>query len=252
MSKETQKTLIFAAAATVAVLLAVAVRYSGSAGGPGTEKQLNEPFYPAFRNALDVKSLEVIVFAKGAGRASEFKVEWDAETDFYVLPRHHGYPADAEDRLAKTATSLLGIERKYWQAESKSEHEKYGVLDPGKATSYSEGLGRRVTVRDAKGTMLADFIIGKKVEIKNSTDATERYYVRTPDDDDVYIAECSIELSAKFADWIEADLLKVQGDDINHLTVDNYSVNEQLGALENRETNVLTREDFSKDWDSPT
>ncbi|MFN9971859.1 MAG: DUF4340 domain-containing protein, partial [Phycisphaerae bacterium] len=45
-----------------------------------------------------------------------------------------------------------------------------------------------------------------------------------------------VDLSAKFADWIEPDLLKVSQSDIVRVVLDNYSVNEEEGAIVPGET----------------
>ena len=78
--------------------------------------------------------------------------------------------------------------------------------------------------------MLADYIIGNKAEVAGGEATTARYYVRNPGEEEVYIAECKMDLSAKFSDWIEPELLKVTGDDITHLTIDDYSFDEQQRA----------------------
>ncbi|MFP6768362.1 MAG: DUF4340 domain-containing protein, partial [Planctomycetaceae bacterium] len=247
MNTETRNTLCFAGAAVVSVVLALVVNSSGTPSQGNQARNLGKPFYSDF-SSLNAKSLKLVVFNEGAFEASTFEVKQQPATQLYVIPSHHDYPADAEGRLAKTAASMNGITRGYLQSQNKKDHEKYGVLDPTEANSFKKGLGRRVTLKDTDNTVLADYIIGMKVENANSDDSTERYYVRTPDDDDVYIAECKIDLSAKFADWIESDLLKVEGDDITHLTVDNYSFDEKTLTAADREVSTLSRKDFSDKW----
>ena len=191
MNTETRNTLCFAAAAVVCTALAIAVNTGGVPAGQ-QDKNLGKPFYPDFDAVNDARELEVIVFTKGQSQPSKFRVVQDPTTRRYVIPTHHNYEADAKDRLAKTAASLNGIKRAYREPRNNlgtdSYHEKYGVQDPTEATSFSEGLGNRVTIRDGEGTALVDYIIGKKVETAGGEDTPDRYYVRNPEDDEVYIA----------------------------------------------------------------
>lgn len=250
MNTETRNTLYFAAAAVVCVILAASVSTDGTPSGDRNSK-LGQAFFSDF-NSLDARSLEVVVFNEGENQASRFLVRQDTATQLFVIPSHHNYPADAEDRLAQTAASLNGIKRGYLAERGtmaiESYHEKFGVLDPADATSFEKGLGRRVTIKDADGTMLADYIIGNKAEVAGGEDTTDRYYVRNPEEEEVYIAECKMDLSAKFSDWIEPDLLKVTGDDITHLTIDDYSFDEQKRAAVDRKVHTLSRKDFSDKW----
>ena len=251
MNTETRNTLCFAAAAVVCTALAIAVNTGGVPAGQQA-KNLGKPFYDDFDAVNDARELEVIVFTKGQTAPSKFRVVQDPTTRRYVIPTHHNYEADAKDRLAKTAASLNGIKRAYFAERNNlgtdSYHEKYGVLDPSDARSYSEGLGSRVTLKDADDTPLADYIIGNKVEIASGDDATDRYYVRDAGEDEVYIAECKMDLSAKFSDWIEPNLLDVQGDDITHLVIDRYSFDEQQGAAVDQQVNTLSRKDAADKW----
>jgi len=251
MNTQTRNTVCFAAAAVICVGLAFAV----NSGGPTTgqnRNQLDKPFFPEFEAAQDVGSLEVVVFTKGQPRPSRFRVEQDQTTRRFVIPSHHNYEADAKDRLAKTAASLNGIKRAYFAERNNlgtdSYHEKYGVLDPTDASSFNEGLGRRITLRDAQGTTLVDYIFGEQIKNKSGDDSTDRYYVRNAEEDEVYIAECKLDLSAKFSDWIEPDLLNVQGDDITHLVIDHYSFDERQGKAVDQHTNTLSRKNASDKW----
>ena len=83
---------------------------------------------------------------------------------------------------------------------------RYGVVNP-KTKSVDveevEGIGKRLTLRGKDDSVLVDLIIGKKVEDQDGS-----YYVRHPDEDEVYITELDIDLSTKFTDWIDSDLLR--------------------------------------------
>ncbi|RPJ87218.1 MAG: DUF4340 domain-containing protein, partial [Acidobacteria bacterium] len=105
-----------------------------------------------------------------------------------------------------------------------------------KATSLA-GRGKRVTLRDEKGGVLADFVLGKAVDGK-----TGYRYIRVPGQKRTYAVKTEADPSANFEDWIETDLLKLSAEEIRKIAINNYSINEQLGQLENVERTVLTRQ----------
>ncbi|MEZ6065626.1 MAG: DUF4340 domain-containing protein [Planctomycetaceae bacterium] len=77
---------------------------------------------------------------------------------------------------------------------------------------------------------------------------TGRYYVRTPDDVRVFVADVAIDVSTRFRDWIEKDLLELSTIDLRRIVVNQYSVNEELGKIEEGDVSELTRETGSSPW----
>ena len=99
-----------------------------------------------------------------------------------------------------------------------------GVVSPMDEAASVEGRGTRLTLRTAGGQVLSDLIIGKRVEDRDGN----YYYVRRPDSKRVYATEIDADrLSVRFADWVETDLLKLSGKDIEELVFNNYSIDEQ-------------------------
>ena len=135
--------------------------------------------------------------------ARPLKVEF-AENQWRI-PSHNNYPADAEDRLGKTAAALMELRKDAIVSERIEDHAEYGVVDPldQEVTSLT-GRGKRVTLRDENDDILADFIVGKTVEGKQN-----RRYMRVPTQKRIYDVETTADVSARFEDWIETDLLKL-------------------------------------------
>jgi hypothetical protein len=178
---------------------------------------------------LAPKAIEVIDYDEVTATASPLKVEF--RDSKWTIPSHHGYPADAADRLPKTAAALMELRKDIVVSDRVEDHSEYGVLDPlDQAATALSGRGKRVTLRGENGEVLADFIVGKTVP-----DKAGYRYLRMPGQRRVYAVKTDADVSAKFTDWIETDLLKLSGSDIRRINVNSYSINEQRGILENAE-----------------
>jgi Domain of unknown function (DUF4340) len=107
-----------------------------------------------------------------------------------------------------------------------------GVIDPlDVKVSALQGRGKRVTLRDESEKVLADFIIGNEIK------GTERkegggalHYVRVPGQKRIYGVNVKADLSTRFADWIETNLLKVESGKIRRVLFDNYKIQEVQDA----------------------
>ncbi len=219
---EAQKTA--AAAATAALLLAVTVATgSGGVRTTGVPEDLGRPLFPELTDFGKATSLEVVSWDAEADEALPFKV---ALVDgVWRIPSKHDYPADAADRLGKLAAAVLGLERASLRATTEEQHAALGVVDPTRedAAVDDDARGRRVTLRDAQGTVLADLIVGKPVEGRDGL-----RYVRRADEKRVYAVKADLDPSTKFADWIEKDLLALDVAAVTSITLDAYAVDEEL------------------------
>ncbi len=131
----------------------------------------------------------------------------------------------------------------------KSDQARYDVLDPEDPDdTVLTGRGRKITISKNDGTVLAEYIIGKPSELPGQTDT---YYVRATKADDsntIYLAKLKMDLSTKFSDWIEPDLLKVDRELLSEIRIDNYSIDEQQGAIIPGDATELTRKNPSDPW----
>lgn len=252
--KEVTRTLIFVGVACVSVTVAAVTHFAARPKPSGVDARIGTEFYPDFQDPTAATALELAAYDEATATVRDFSVKLDGGR--WVIPSHHNYPADAKDRLKKTATSVIGITRDALASRFKNAHEEFGVIDPkDQATETLEGRGQRLRILGEGDKVLADFIIGKKVE--GQTDA---YYVRLPNEKETYIARLKIDLSTRFADWIEADLLKFDRDDLIRLVIDKYAVKEEEIAenglvylmrvidTATREKSTLTRKEWSDPW----
>ena len=232
---ELNKTLIFCAVA--AVLAAASVVVDPGTITPEIFDDQGEPFFAGFSDALAPKAIEVIDYSEATATARPLKVEF--KDNKWTIPSHHHYPADAEDRLAKTSAALMELRRDITVSDRIEDHSEYGVVDPidQKVTSLA-GRGKRVTLRDENGDVLADFVVGRTVPGKPGY-----RYMRVPGQRRTYAVKTDADVSAEFKDWIETDLLKLSTFDIRKVSINSYSINERRGILENVERLTLTKKD---------
>ncbi|MFM7058553.1 MAG: DUF4340 domain-containing protein [Planctomycetota bacterium] len=231
----TNRTLAFLCTAGVSLLLAVAVNYAGRPSTSEGFSEVGQEFFPEFLDPLKASELSVVRYDSENREAQSFSVRKN-DKGFWTIPSHHDYPAEAEERLARTAASMIGIRKVALQSRSKDDWGRYGVADPADeavaAPSAEEGeekkdpRGTRLTLKDSSGNALVDLIVGASVEGR-----PQQFFVRQPDKNPVYIAKLNVDLSTKFADWIEPDLLNLNQPDINRVLVNRYSIDEQKGEI---------------------
>lgn len=222
MSQVVKTVVILGAAAGLAVAAA-------SLGPSEVQQDLysdeGEEFFPAFTASDAAVELEVTEFNAEKATARKFAVSRDKDGR-WIIPSHGGYPADAKDQMGKAAAMLIGLTKTRAVSDRKEDHVEFGVVDPLDPSSDSAGRGSRVVMRDNSGNPLADLIVGQEVDGK-----LDVYYVREPGKRRTYSTKLEGELSTRFADWIETDLLKAKAFDMQKVVFDNYSIDEQAGRI---------------------
>ncbi|MGL4944291.1 MAG: DUF4340 domain-containing protein [Thermoguttaceae bacterium] len=233
--RETTKTSIFIVLAILAVTLAVFLR--PVAVEMKVSDRLGQPLFPQFQGASDVKTLEIIAPSAGPADVREFRLT--ESNNFWRIPSHDNYPADAKERMAEVVESLVDLKILEVLAETETAanvtdvHIACGVIDPkGSDAAIGEGLGTRVIITGAGGETFVDLIIGKKVRdddantppINRSEQGMLRY-VRIADQRNVYVVALdAARFSTNFGDWIEKNLLDINTQDVRRFYVDEYSI----------------------------
>ena len=231
---ETIKTAGFLLGAAALVVAAVVVQPERRT--PAMFSDEGEAFYPKFKDPQAVKAIEVVDYDEPTATARAFKVEFRRAR--WVIASNNDYPIDVGDRLAKTSAALIDLHKDQVRSELVQDHAKYGVIDPlDQKVSSLQGRGKRVTLRDAQKEVLADFILGKPVDGKPGW-----RYVRIPGGKRTYAVKTEADPSARFADWVNAGLLRMPQANIRKVTIVNYSVNQLTGALNQTDSVVLTQE----------
>jgi len=264
---EITKTVVFVAVALAVGLIAYLTGPASPTDEPITlEGELLFPNFKA-DDALKVASLEIVEAEKSDADLWETRrIRLVQNGDQWTIASHDDYTTGerAKDRRIDVVNNLVGLKilrTAYAPGLVSAEGEAggegsqngdqqnldqrevfnlYGVIDPvDEVRSMDEGVGTRVTMEDANGNKLLSLIIGKK--LKRQPDSSSRppfspdeqpadqYYVRKVGDDKVFtVAVDTDRLSAKFADWIEQDLLDLSTFDITRLRIVDQTAGERL------------------------
>ena len=231
---ENRKTLWFVL--TAVVLLALAVIVSPKRITPEAFIEQGEAFFPDFEDPNEATTLEVIEYDEETGEAVPFKVAF--ENGKWTIPSHNNYPADGAERLANTAAAVIQMRKDDYRSSIIADHEQFSVIDPLSNDALLTGKGKRITIKGRGGSVLADLIIGREVEKKSGF-----RYVRSPEQSRVYASKTDIEVSTKFEDWIESDLLKVTTAKIDRVVINDYTINERTQSVDRRDNLALSKGD---------
>lgn len=218
---EGQKTGIFAVIAGVVALLAWATT-SRNAVVSTKETRKGQAIFEKFNDPLTAASLKLLRYDSSKEQMDEFEVSRDRKTGVWTIPSHESYPADASKQMADAATLFVGLKAMDVASEKREDQALFGVIAPDKQKEDQggDGVGLLVQMRDEKGEMLADIIIGKDVDGNK-----KKRFVRIPSEDVIYVAELdTTPLTTEFKQWIEPDLLQLSSTDIETLGVRDYQI----------------------------
>jgi hypothetical protein len=212
-----------------------------------------KPFFPDFKDPLACTDLEVVDFEPSTATATRFRVMFKDKK--WVIPSHHNYPADARDRLSKTAAAVMDLVKDTIRSDGLEDtQERMGVIDPlDSKVGALKGRGKRVTLRDASEKVLADFVIGNEIKGNERKEGSGgQRYVRVPGQKRIYGVNVKADLSTRFADWIETNLLKVDATKVRRIVFDNYKLQEAGDGrgmvLQRGEKLTIERKDSSGPW----
>lgn len=243
---ESMRTSIYVGAAALALIVAW---FAGPAipKAPADFSLVGQEFFKDdFKDASAAKSLQVVSYNPDTAAVRVFGVEQGSD-GVWRVPSRNNYPVDGKERLGKMATSVIGLKREGLAGKRESQFVEFGVLDPlGENVTDFKGVGNRITLKDGKdGKVLADLIIGKEVKGRNGY-----FYVRNPKEKQTYIAKVSIDVSTKFADWIEPDLLKLDQSKLRTIVINKHSIEltPEGGRMTGKEANTLTRASATDKW----
>lgn len=238
---DSRKTAAFAGVAVVLVVLAYLSQPRVSRD-PAIFNDQGQAFFPELTDPSAPKALEVVEFNEELGTQSPFRVQY--KDNRWTIPSHHDYPADAEDRLKKTAGAIIGLKKDFVVSDKKEDFAALGVVDPFEPKSANSGWGTRVKLFDKDDNTISDLIFGKEVPDKQGF-----RYARVPGTDRTYAVQTkNLDLSIKFADWIDKSLIGTSSFDLSKITIKDYSVDPRAGTIDDKGTTTLVKDDKTSNW----
>ena len=258
------RTLAFVIAASASVIGAVVAHIATKP--PVVEDPAHEligkEFFPGFTDPTKATAVRVAGWNPKTNKVEQFEVR--NENGQWLIPSHNNYPADGQDQLAKAAASAVGIVRGSLASESADTFERMGVIDPLDETAPqgAGATGTRITLYEGE-QIVADYIIGQRpgesetqpeADVPGAEDnsgkqsKSGRFYVRSPEEKLVYLADVNIDVSTRFRDWIKKDLLDLSQFDLRKILVNRYSIDEAQGVRVKGDISELTRATSSDPW----
>ena len=167
---EGTKTGSLAAVVGIVVLLAWFTSNGNRSNSPIIE-MVGKPLFEKFTDPLAAASLKILRYDTPKEDYIDFEVARDRKFGLWTIPSHESYPADAGKQMSEAANLFVGLKVLGIATEKKSEQSLFGVVEPNKQNSDQggEGVGMLVQMRDEKGNILTDVIIGKEIDKKNDT-----------------------------------------------------------------------------------
>ena len=194
--------------------------------------------------AESITGLRVVTWDETLSAARLFEVKRDG--DRWIIPSHHGYPADGNTRVTRSSAGVLGVKKGRLVTDKPVEYEALGVIDPLEHDATAKkGFGKRLTLTDNTGATALDVVIGNKAEGGEGV-----FYVREVGKTEVYTAKVDSDLSTKFVDYVEADPFKIQQAGVRGVAVIDYAVDPDKGTITPGAVTKVTRAGADKDWES--
>jgi hypothetical protein len=223
---EITKTTIFIGIAVVLLLFAWLVQLRDRSGH--SDDMIGKRLLEDFKDPSQIKELQIVKYIPETGDLIDFRV---AEVNgVWCLPSHQNYPADAEEQMGRVASDFTDqqvLNIAYSDAggaDVRDMHTTFGVLDPeSKTPGLGDGVGVKVKFTGENQRILASLIIGKEVENTGGRQS----YVRVPGQNTVYVMAINKNnLSTKFDDWVEKNLLDISSFDLQAVRMQDYTTEE--------------------------
>lgn len=190
--------LVVTAVTVIAAMVTVVLRDSGGGGGGGTV------LFPGFINALDDARTIKVTRTGGV-------VTLRRKDKLWTVTETSGYPA----RMDKIGEILNGLAQLETIEAKTSVAKRYGKLEVGEPTAKGT-KSARVVVSDAKGTTLADLIVGK---IKYSISGADGIYVRRPGEERAWLVRGKIEVPRDRLGWVDQSVMEIDLDRVRSVVL---------------------------------
>ena len=147
-------------------------------------------------------------------RQGDKKLALERMDQAWVLADRGGYPAKAEP----VRTLLVRLAEAQLVEPKTRKSDRFAMLELEDAGA-KDTKSREVRLLDQQGTLIAQAIIGKKrTDAFGSSKAGT--YVRWPEDQQAWLANTDVEVSATVRDWVQTTLFDLEAAKISAVTVE--------------------------------
>lgn len=201
---------------------------------PDEYAKVGKTFFASFETSQQIVEMELAALDTN-GKLQTFNLK--KQNGLWTIPTHYDYPAEANDRLSQTATDLIGLQRRALASAEKAAHDRLGVLDPTQEAGQAdpENAGKLIRFRDQNGDAIFELLLGKAIQTEAAPESIvgvaepqeKLFNVRVPAENETYVAKLDLDISTKFSDWINRDLLELDTASLRQVKVDNYRLESQ-------------------------
>ncbi len=166
------------------------------------ENRVDQPLFPDSYETRQVRSIRIVGFDKAQGAIERLQLGLVGGS--WVIPDKSNFLATNAERISTAVSSLKNCIVLEMVSDQQKDHEKYGVIEPGAATTSATGIGTKIVLEDRNQRPLAELIVGEPTR-----DADKRF-VRIPGQPQIYVVNFDESiLDTDFSSWIVGDLLKL-------------------------------------------
>ncbi len=172
---------------------------------PQTEKE-KPLFFPELKDNIDQ-------VAKISIQSFDDTLNLSKQGNKWLVDEYDGYPA-LTDKVNNAVLELADLKLNSPKTALERLYPRLGVEGPITAESTSKLL----TINNVQNETMVNMIVGNP---RRSSTAKNRpgLYVRKQDDQQSYLVDGRLELSAKLKNWIERSLLDIPAEDIQRVTI---------------------------------
>lgn len=167
---------------------------------------VEEPLFPDLAAGLD----QAAVIEAQAG---DDVVTIRRDGEIWRVEQQHGFPADPE-RVRAVARGLAALEIVEAKTAAPDRLARLELEEPG----GEEAKGRRLTLKDASGAVLASAILGKaRFDVYGG--GRGGLYVRRADESQAWLAAGEVDLPADAMGWVDTIVVDLTEDDMRTVTL---------------------------------
>lgn len=164
------------------------------------------PLYPALSNKInEVARMEV--------KSQSGEVALVRDGGGWVIENRDRYPARFEE-IKRAIIHIAELKILEPKTRLPDMYSHIGVED----ISAPQSKSSQVTMKDASGQALASLLIGKERTTGGASEPAR--YVRKAGEEQAYLVEGDLQVSADPMDWAERELLSVEADRIREVTIE--------------------------------